>query len=149
MTKTPTTGPYASSAATKLIDKRIDALAGRKTQTDIAYEAGFARHNFVSMLKAGISKIPLDRVVSLAKALEVDPARLFRLALDQHFKEETAKTIAEIFGDVLTSNEVEWIKFIREVTGDDDAPLTDEARAAVRKALAGIYKPAHKEVAHS
>ncbi|MER9496319.1 XRE family transcriptional regulator [Mesorhizobium sp. M0320] len=148
MAKTPTTGPYYNSAATKLIDKRIDALAGRKTQNDIAFEAGFTRHSFISMLKAGISKIPLDRVPALAKALEIDPARLFRLALEQHFKEGTAKTIAAIFGDILTENEVEWIQFIREVTGDEDQPLTNEAKAAIRKALAGIYTPRQKEVAH-
>lgn len=39
--------------------------------------------NMLSMLKSGSSKLPLDRVASLARALDCDPAYLLRLTLDR------------------------------------------------------------------
>jgi hypothetical protein len=47
----------------------------------------------------------LDRAPSLAKALEVDPAYLMRLALDQAVGATAAKPITDIFGTVATENE--------------------------------------------
>lgn len=64
----------------RFIDQRIGE-PHHKTQADIAQEAGFRNANFVSMLKIGCSKLALDRVPSLAKALDVDPAFLMRLAI--------------------------------------------------------------------
>jgi hypothetical protein len=142
-------GPFADTRAAKFLDKRLAQLAPRKNQQEVAYEAGFERHNFLSMMKMGISKIPLDRVPRLAKALEVDPAHLFRLALDQHFKGDTAQAIASIFGEIVSKNEAEWIAFIREATGDSDVSLTSDARDVVGKALASVYKPAAREAMHT
>ncbi len=67
----------------KLIADRVRDLSHRKTQAEIASEAGFANANMMTFLKNGRNKVPLDRVPSLAKALGVDPAMLLRLALDQ------------------------------------------------------------------
>lgn len=36
----------------------------------------------ITMLKQGDTKLALDRVVALARALEVDPERLYLLAFD-------------------------------------------------------------------
>ena len=57
----------------------------------------------MSFLKNGRNKLPLDRVPSLAKALEVDPAYLMRLALDQAVGSTAAKAITEIFGSPVTA----------------------------------------------
>ena len=77
------TNPFQNTPTTKLIADQISILAHRKTQAEIASEAGFANANMMTFLKTGKNKVPLDRVPSLAKALEVDPAYLMRLALDQ------------------------------------------------------------------
>ena len=77
------TNPYQNTATARLIADRIRNLAHRKTQAEIASEAGFPNANTMTFLKTGRNKLPLDRVPSLAKALEVDPAYLMRLALDQ------------------------------------------------------------------
>ncbi|SCY07005.1 helix-turn-helix domain-containing protein [Paracoccus tibetensis] len=74
--------PYETSAAAIFIAARIHDLAFRKSQAGIAAEAGFPNANMMTFLKNGRNKIPLDRVPSLAKALEIDPAYLMRLALD-------------------------------------------------------------------
>lgn len=76
------TNPYQSTPTAKLIADRIRDLSHRKTQAEMASEAGFPNANKMTFLKNGRNKVPLDRVPSLAKALEVDPARLMRLELD-------------------------------------------------------------------
>ena len=76
------TNPYENTQTAKLIADRIRDLAYKKTQAEIVSEAGFANANMMTFLKTGKNKVPLDRVPSLAKALEVDPAYLMRLARD-------------------------------------------------------------------
>jgi len=88
--------PYQNTPTAKLIADRIRDLSRRKTQADIASEAGFPNANMMTHLKNGRNKVPLDRVPSLAKALEVDPAMLMRLALDQAVGGTAAKAITEI-----------------------------------------------------
>lgn len=74
--------PYADSDLAVFIAKRVLELRP-KSQIDIAQEAGFQSANFISMLKNGAAKLPLDRVLALATALDCDPKRLFLLALQQ------------------------------------------------------------------
>jgi len=75
--------PYADTPLAKYIEKRVMELKPRKSQIEIAVEAEFVSVNMLSMLKGGSSKLPLDRVPSLARALECDPAYLLRLTLEQ------------------------------------------------------------------
>jgi DNA-binding Xre family transcriptional regulator len=124
--------PFANSTATKFLIDRIQALAHRKTQAEIAAEAGFANANMLSILKAGKSKIPLDRVPSLAKALECDPAYLMRIALEQAVGITAAKAITDIFGSPVTENEAAWLEEIRDASGNSDPRLTARTRVALR-----------------
>lgn len=126
------TTPFSKSRAAEFIVERINQLAHRKTQNEIAAEAGFQNANMVSILKAGKSKLPLDRVPSLAKALECDPAFLMRLSLEQAVGATAARAITEIFGSPVTENERGWLKELREVSEDSDPRLTARSRAALR-----------------
>ena len=58
-------------------------LKPKKSQLEIASEAGFANPNMVAMIKNGSTKLALDRVPSMARALDCDPAYLLRLTLEQ------------------------------------------------------------------
>lgn len=60
---------YKKSNVGSYISKRIDALRGRKTQKEIAEQAGYEHANNISMIKNGTSKLPLDRVPALASPL--------------------------------------------------------------------------------
>ncbi|TGN60931.1 XRE family transcriptional regulator [Paracoccus liaowanqingii] len=124
--------PYQNSPATVFIAVRIHDLAYRKSQAEIALEAGFPNANMMTYLKNGRNKVPLDRVPSLAKALEVDPAYLMRLALDQAVGETAAKAITEIFGTSATENEQNWLVEIRDASDNSDPRLTGRSRAALR-----------------
>lgn len=124
--------PYETSAAAIFIAARIHDLAYRKSQAEIASEAGFPNANMMTFLKNGRNKVPLDRVPSLAKALEIDPAYLMRLALDQAVGATAAKAITEIFGTPATENEQGWLAEIRAASGNSDPRLTARSRAALR-----------------
>jgi transcriptional regulator with XRE-family HTH domain len=124
--------PYANDPATQFLADRIHDLAHRKTQAEIATEAGFQNANMLSILKSGKSKIPLDRVPSLAKALEADPAYVMRLALDQAVGVTAAKAITDIFGTPVSINERGWLDEIRAASDNSDPRLTARSRASLR-----------------
>ncbi|VDS09265.1 hypothetical protein PARHAE_02462 [Paracoccus haematequi] len=126
------TNPYQNTETAKLIAGRIRDLSHRKTQAEIASEAGFANANMMTFLKNGRNKVPLDRVPSLAKALEVDPAYLMRLTLDQAVGATAAKAITEIFGTPATENERGWLSEIRDASDNTDPRLTARSRAMLR-----------------
>ena len=86
----------------------------------------------MSLLKSGKNKVPLDRVPSLARALEVDPAYLMRMALDQAVGTTAAKAIIDIFGTPATANEIGWLNEIRDASDNTDPRLTARSRAALR-----------------
>jgi hypothetical protein len=86
----------------------------------------------MTFLKNGRNKLPIGRVPSLAKALEVDPAMLMRLALDQAVGATAAKAITEIFGTPVTENERGWLTEIRDASDNSDPRLTGRTCAALR-----------------
>lgn len=126
------TNPYQNTSTARLIADRIRDLAHKKTQAEIASEAGFPNANMMTFLKNGRNKVPLDRVPSLAKALEVDPAYLMRLALDQAVGVTAAKAITDIFGTPATENERGWLQELRDASDNSDPRITARSRAALR-----------------
>jgi hypothetical protein len=126
------TKPYAGTELSAFVTHRINELRPRKSQADIAAEAGFVNPNVLSMIKSGTSRLALDRVPALAAALECDPARLYRLALMQTGMETAQAAILEVFGSVVTRNEAAWLAEIRDASGNSDPGLTSRGRTAIR-----------------
>lgn len=124
--------PYANTRLVKFLEKRILELRHRKTQSAIANEAGFQQPNMLAMIKAGANKLPLDRVPGLAKALEADPKLLFMMAVEQLGEDTTALAIRNIFGTIVSDNEVDWIEELRNASDHTDPSLTAKARLAIR-----------------
>lgn len=125
------TTPFRDSELARYVGKRILELRP-KTQGEIAAEAGFANANYASMVKNGTSKLALDRVPALAKALECDPAYLMRLALEQSVGSTGAKALVEILGTPVSANERLWLQEIRDASGNADPRPTTRARSAIR-----------------
>jgi len=138
--KKPAGRPNANTEIAKFIDGRIDQLKGRKSQKDVAVQAGFTNVNFLSMIKSGAAKVPFDRVPGLAKALECDPARLFLLALEQYYESSALVAIKQIFGTVVSDNEVSWIEALRKASDNTDPPITAK-RAKILRAIFGKIGP--------
>lgn len=126
------TKPYEDTRLTKFLKQRILELRPTKTQAEVASEAGFVNANMVSLIKAGSARLPIDRVPALAKALNTDPRRLLQLALEQWVGGTVARTFDEIFGTIVTLNEIVWLKEIREASGHSDPTLSTRARSTVR-----------------
>lgn len=124
--------PFETTKLARFLDQRILELKPKRSQAEIAEIAGFATPNVISMLKSGATKVPLDRVPKLAEALEVDPAYLLRLALEQAEGSTAAAAIFQIVGDPVSENERGWIAEIRDASGDTDPRLTSRARIALR-----------------
>nr|WP_232367829.1 helix-turn-helix transcriptional regulator [Tritonibacter horizontis] len=114
------------------IDRRVLELKPRKSQAEIAADAGFTNPNVVSMIKSGASKLPLDRVPSMAKALECDPAYLLRLAMEQTVGDTAAQAILDILGTPVSENETGWLVAIRDASGNTDPRLTSRGQAAIK-----------------
>jgi transcriptional regulator with XRE-family HTH domain len=123
--------PYAETKLAKFLEKRILELRPKKTQRKIAAETGFASVNMLAMIKAGKSRLPLDRVPALAKALEVDGARLFLMAVEQQ-DNALAIVLRDIFGTAVSRNEVDWLEEIRGASRHTDPNLTARAQKAIR-----------------
>jgi hypothetical protein len=123
--------PFANTRLSQFLIKRIIELRPLKTQSNIASEAGFVNVNMLAMIKVGANRLPLDRVSGLAKALDVDARFLWRVAVEQDPDQTIANAAADIFGTVVSKNEVGWLEAIREASGDTDPPITRRARRAM------------------
>lgn len=124
----------ANSKVAKFVTKRIEELASKKNQKDIAAEIGYSTSNVVSMIKMGESKLPIDRVLKFAQALETDPGYLMRIALEQYFEPAHVQQIITMLAKPLTHNQEEILSFLNEVAGDDNPPLTPKLQEALRAA---------------
>lgn len=124
------------SRIAKFIDKRVTELASIKSQQDIAREAGYDQANMISMLKTGVAKVPIDRVEKLAKALDADPAYMFRLALEQYFDMTAIARLAPGLSHTPTRNEQEILDLVRGLSGDEDPVVTEKLKKKLREAFA-------------
>lgn len=120
--------PQRSTVAEFLADK-IAAID--KTQRQISEECGFDNPNIITMFKLGQTKLPINRIALLAKALDVDPAYLLRLVMHEYIPESWEAIENIMKSTVLTSNELNLVRAYREVTGDNDAVAVVIDRSAV------------------
>jgi len=128
----PAPKPHSDTRLVPYLEKRILELRSIKSQADVASAAGFKNVNMLSLIKSGSTRLPLDRVPALAQALDVDPARLLQLALEQWAGSAAARTFDDIFETVVTRNEAGWLEVIREASGNTDPAITTRARSAIR-----------------
>ena len=124
--------PHENTDLARYINRRVLELKGKKSQSEIAAAAGYVNQNMITMIKQGSSKVALDRVPALARALESDPAFVMRLALEQAIGQTAAEAVVEVFGEPVTANEVGWLQAIREASNNTDPRLTRRSQAAIR-----------------
>jgi len=124
--------PHTDIPAAVLLRRQIELISHRKTQKEIAHQAGFVNANMISLLKNGSSKIPLDRVPDLALTIEVEPAHLMRIALEQSIGKPAALSVLEVFGTPTTASERHLLEEIRKASGDTDPKMTARSRTALR-----------------
>lgn len=120
--------PQRTTVAEFLAD-RLAAID--KTQRQVSEECGFDNPNIITMFKNGQTKLPVNRIAALAKALDVNPVHLLRLVMLEYIPDlwESIENIMQ--STVLSANELELVRAFREVTGDSDAQAIVIDRSAV------------------
>ena len=87
----------------------------QKLQGRIASECGFVNSNIISMIKNGVTKLPLAKVGVMAEALDVDPAYLLRLTMTEYMP-EVWSVMESIFGraSFVTTSELDLLGLLRQ-----------------------------------
>jgi hypothetical protein len=107
------------------------ALCG-KPQIDIAKEAGFDRPNVITMIKQGKTKVPLNKMGSMAKALEIDPVFFFKLCMSEYMPDLLDMIAAITNQPIVTRNEMDFIEVIRSSKVSNAKLRTDSERNKLR-----------------
>lgn len=124
---------YADTPFVRYLATQFDAVSNMGTRKiDIARQLGYATPNIISMFKYGHMKVPLTKIPALAKALNVDPAFLFRLGMQQYWDADDAETIAAVFGTICSKNEVAILEVIRKATDNTDPALTRDTERKLK-----------------
>lgn len=129
--------PFENTRIAEFLRKRVEELSSRKSQREIALEAGYDKPNIISMFKRGETKVPFDKVPALAKALEVDTIFLLQLQMQQPGGFDT-QTVNEILKRLVTENQSFLIQAFAEVEGGNDYKLTKDERAELVEAYKAI-----------
>ena len=101
-----------------------------KTQAELAEQMGFKKPNFLTMLKQGKSRVPLDRVPAIAKALDVDPAFLLWMCI-RDYHPELLDIIQKTMGYMVTPNEYRVVDAFRDRWGHEVPHFSTEELEAV------------------
>ncbi|NMG16384.1 helix-turn-helix domain-containing protein [Aromatoleum bremense] len=128
------------SQVARFITGRIEATG--KLQKDIAEKVGFEKPNMITMIKQGKTKLPLDKVGPMAKALEVDPVHLLKLCMEEYHP-NTWKAIAPLIGAaVITADERRMLNALRAWAGGPFlAAMSEEQKHYFENFMASLRAP--------
>ena len=113
---------HTNTTPIRVADLIADRLAAiDKTQRQVADECGFENANVITMFKQGATKLPLNRIGPLAKALDIDPVYLLRLTLLEYIPDTWEMVENVMQSTLLTANELDLVRAYRTATGDSDA----------------------------
>ena len=105
------------------------------TQAEIARRAGFPKPNVLSMMKSGLTKVPLTRIPALAGALDIDQTAFLDCALAEYHP-EVHEVLTEVLGLPLSPEEEELVGLFRMANLDENIRMDGPLRAA----LEGIFE---------
>lgn len=120
----------AAKSVAEFIDQQIEWT--EKSNLQIADECGFPKSNIVSMIRYGKTKLPMNRVARMAKALEVDPVFFLGMVMAEYDPEGWGVIRSVIDKPVITANETKWVEAIRKLSAEDPE-LTPDAERALKE----------------
>ena len=103
------------------------------TQREIADRVGFKNANIISMLKTGETRIPLDRIPSLAQTLGMDE-RLFLMVAIEEYHPGVHEVLVDVLGLPLSDAELGILTMFRMASMRDEI----EVEGPFKKALEGL-----------
>lgn len=126
--------PVAVSGKTKSVAEYVtnQINACGKSQIQIAEEVGFEKPNVITMIKQGKTKVPVSKIGSMANALEVDPIFFLKLCMQEYMPDFLDTIVSITEQPIITANELELIKAVRAINGDDPKLGSTTARAELK-----------------
>lgn len=106
-----------------------------KMQTEIAEEVGFEKPNVISMIKQGKTKVPINKIGKMAKALNVDPIFFLKMCINEYMPDMLEAITAITNQPVFTANEIDFIEEIRASKIVNPKLETKDDRARFREFL--------------
>lgn len=123
----------------KYLDNQITMSS--KTQIQIAEEIGYDKPNIITMVKQGKTRLPVNKIVPMAKALGIDPVYFTRLVLQEYQPELCAALDAIYAGGLVTAQELAMIEAVREASDGIDIAANPEFLAQVTAVAMQAAKP--------
>ena len=80
------------------------------TQREIATMAGYDKPNVISMMKTGITKVPINKIPVLAKACGVDEKHMLRVVMQDYYPEVWEVLMRNFETESLNEEERELIR---------------------------------------
>ena len=97
----------------KYLEQQL-AICGRP-QKEIAADCGYPNANIITMLKKGSSKLPVDKVGLMSKALGVDPTYLLQLTMTEYHPQAWREIELSVGSErIVTRDEFKLVGLIRE-----------------------------------
>lgn len=103
------------------------------TQREIADRVGFKNANIISMLKTGETRVPLDRIPSLAQTLGMDE-RLFLMIAIEEYHPGVHEVLVDVLGLPLSDAELGILTMFRMASMRDEI----EVEGPFKQALEGL-----------
>jgi hypothetical protein len=85
-------------------------------QSELAHRLGYSNANVITMFKNSTTRLPLEKVVPMARALHLDPGELLRSWFEV-FSPGVLPAIEEHLGPILSNAEKSWIRGLRKSLG--------------------------------
>lgn len=100
-----------------------------KTQRQIALEIGYTKANIITMFKQGLTKLPLEKIGPLAKALEIAPDELFYKVMSEYMPETFEALSPILCGQLVSKEELELLDNFRTFKRLEAVRLANNKRA--------------------
>lgn len=127
------------------ISKQIDIT--QISQKEIAERMDYNKPNIITMFKQGATKIPLNKVATLARILGLDPIFLFRMAMQEYHPKTWESIEVIIGGHLVTGHERYILEIVREASeGLDAIPQTTEEKEELKALVTKWRDRAEKQV---
>ena len=123
----------------KFLDNQITMSS--KTQIQISEEIGYDKPNIISMMKQGKTKLPVNKIVPMAKALGVDPVYFMRLVLSEYQPDLCAALDMVYSGSLVSAQELAMIEAVREASDGIDIAANPEFLSQVAAVAVQAAKP--------
>ncbi|MCI2395066.1 helix-turn-helix transcriptional regulator [Aliiroseovarius sediminis] len=115
-----------------------DAIdASGLTQREIADRVGFNHPNVLSMMKQGVTRVPLQRIPALAQTLGMDPSKFLLVAIEEYHP-GVHEVLCDVLGLPLTDAEMGVVLMFRMACMRGDIEL----EGPFKKALEGLMEMA-------